>query len=96
MSNSKNWKELKVALVAATEEIESDNYEQLNSLYEEIQKYFGKNNFTEKELVEAKEIVKLISEKINSKIDSYNAELETNGQKKKGFIQYLNNINLPL
>ncbi len=96
MKSTKSWEELKTSLAEATMEIESDQYEKLNSLYQEIKEYFEHKNFSKNELAEAKEIIKLTEEKISNKIAAYNSELANNDQKKKGFIQYINNLNLPL
>lgn len=96
MKSTKSWEELKTSLAEATVEIESDQYENLDSLYQEIKGYFEHNNFSRKELDEAKEMIKLTEERISNKINSYNSELENNDHKKKGFIQYINNLNLPL
>ncbi len=96
MENIKNWEELKLDIADVMQQIKSDNYEELEELYKNIKLHFDKSDYTKNELLELRGLIKDIENQINLKIDDYYSKLHDTENVKKGFMQYLNNINLPI
>ena len=91
MQNVKTWNDLKIELLNSMDEIELDNYEILEKLYDDIKIYFDNKPYKKEELEDAKILITSIEMKINEKIEIYNMEMDESGRIKKGFLQYFNN-----
>lgn len=90
------WPELERKILKILTEITEDNFDNVESLKNNIQDYFKNNEFSNNELEKAKMLIKKLSQEIDNKLDKYSEERYQLQDKISGFSKYLSTQNLKL